>query len=603
MISKKILPKGKIDKETGNQVRSHYDFAELGNYVRDAGHEGEKCLMAWNAGCLAETYDLAMVEIVATQSVNTRTTKDKTYHLVISFRPEDELKLAPETFKEIEKVFAAALGFSDHQRVCGVHRNTNNMHMHIAYNKIHPEKLTIREPYRDFIILAKACKAVEEKYGLAVDNKLTTGPQIEQHAASMEAHSGVQSFQSFALSHKEAILQGVTEASTWQGVHKALARYGLEIKPRGNGLVVANAGGKKTEAIKASDVDRSLAKNSLKKRFGEFERPEEMMNIELRDKYSKKPLQATSEARNSLYRQFQETLKQRKDLLQNSITEGKRRLDHLNEQAAAERNWLRCQIMAKHTKAVFRQQMFEEQRRAKDEAKVATGESMAAIRRHFPFHNWNGYLKWQAEQGNETALQVLRSQKSDKTLEISDKKNQLKEAISAKERQLLMTEGRSGQEKQRLVALNKMDYLVDLERLQRMSASDQRPLFDGTTWKIDNRGVIIYSLPNGGTVRDDGEKLFFSSDEATEKAALIYGQLKFGKNIVLKGNAIERKNARSRAAREPATGPIDYHKPDFARFKQICTDGMRKLSDLTMVRFKKEPEVLLQNNARDYLEL
>lgn len=41
----------------------------------------------------------------------------KTYHLLVSFRPEDETRLAPEVFQDIERRFAAALGYAEHQRI------------------------------------------------------------------------------------------------------------------------------------------------------------------------------------------------------------------------------------------------------------------------------------------------------------------------------------------------------------------------------------------------------------------------------------------------------------------------------------------------------
>ena len=76
------------------------------------------------------------MEVEATQGLNTRSTKEKTYHLLVSFRPEDEARLMPEALKAIEERFAAVLGYSEHQRHCGIHKNTNNIHMHIAYNMI-----------------------------------------------------------------------------------------------------------------------------------------------------------------------------------------------------------------------------------------------------------------------------------------------------------------------------------------------------------------------------------------------------------------------------------------------------------------------------------
>jgi len=117
-------------------------YRRLANYIADAGHDGEKCLMSWCAGCWAgdDEYQLAIQEAVDTQTLNLRTTKEKTYHLLISFRPEDEAKLTPEIFREIETEFAKVLGYEEHQRHCGVHRNTDNLHLHIAFNMIGKER-------------------------------------------------------------------------------------------------------------------------------------------------------------------------------------------------------------------------------------------------------------------------------------------------------------------------------------------------------------------------------------------------------------------------------------------------------------------------------
>ena len=102
----------------------HDQYGTLARYIAAAGHDGEKCLANWCAGCAAEDdYGLAILEAEAVQALNTRSTKEKTYHLMVSFRPEDEARLTPKTFKAIEERFAAALGFSEHQRHCGVHKN------------------------------------------------------------------------------------------------------------------------------------------------------------------------------------------------------------------------------------------------------------------------------------------------------------------------------------------------------------------------------------------------------------------------------------------------------------------------------------------------
>ena len=57
-------------------------------------NSGEKCLVSWCAGCLAgDDYDLAVREVQDTQRLNIRSNREKTYHLVVSFRPEDMARI------------------------------------------------------------------------------------------------------------------------------------------------------------------------------------------------------------------------------------------------------------------------------------------------------------------------------------------------------------------------------------------------------------------------------------------------------------------------------------------------------------------------------
>lgn len=77
MISKRVFIK------PGND-----NYARLANYIADAGHSGEKCLLSWAEGMLGgEEYAEGISEAIDVQARNTRAAS-KTYHLVISFRPE-----------------------------------------------------------------------------------------------------------------------------------------------------------------------------------------------------------------------------------------------------------------------------------------------------------------------------------------------------------------------------------------------------------------------------------------------------------------------------------------------------------------------------------
>jgi hypothetical protein len=598
MIAKRILPR----KE--KLTRPHYDIIELAEYIRAADHEDEKCQLAWHVGCHSEPYDQAMTEIMAIQALNTRSSKDKTYHLVISFRPEDEAKLSSEVFQKIENMFAKALGFEEHQRVCGVHRNTNNMHMHIAYNKIHPEKLTIREPHRDFHKLAGACKTIEVKYGLVMDNKLKNDQQIDQHAASMEAHSGEQSFQSYVLERKEPLLQALVKAASWREAHEFLSRHGLGIKARGNGLVVYNLDGKKNEVMKASALDRCLSKKSLLDRFGAYESPHERTAPV--ERYSRIPIHPSSDERDQLYEQYKNLMQEKQDRLDASRKQSAKDMQAVMNWAAEERKALDRRILSRSIKTKLRQILNVKQRQYIENVREECDAALREIRKSYPCHNWNGYLKWQAEQGNTAALNVLRSKAKKRGSEADKAKNHekchkeahlIKRSYLEKEQQIIMSSV-SWKRRRGLVSIIRMQQLAALEILQKeiSPGGGESKIFSGVRHAIDNNGIIIFTLADGGTIRDTGQKIYFSQDGVTKRAAMLYSQSRLGKNIQVVENYIERKPYERNSNR------ADHHKSNPAGVGQNNNNRLRGLSELDVVRFGNNCEVLLPGHARGNLE-
>jgi len=76
---------------------------------------------------------LAAVAMQITQKRNTRATGDRTYHLVVSFRERPDEALA----RRVEDELCSALGFQENERVSVLHGDTDNIHLHVAINKIH----------------------------------------------------------------------------------------------------------------------------------------------------------------------------------------------------------------------------------------------------------------------------------------------------------------------------------------------------------------------------------------------------------------------------------------------------------------------------------
>jgi len=592
MIAKRIKAKPQND-----------NYGQLGKYIADASHEGEKLLVAWHAGCQSETYETALMEIQSTQAMNTRCKGEKTYHLVVSFRPEDESKLTPAALQDIEKAMAEALGLGEHQRLCGVHQNTNNMHLHIAYNMIDPEQFTKKEPYRDFYKLSEACRAMETKYGLVADNGISKdreAAQIGQRAASMEAQAGEQSFQSYALECKAALLTALDKSTSWLDVHAAMAEHGMAIKAHGNGLAVVNINGK--GAIKASAIHRSLSKKCLENRFGAYTASTVGASA---GKYNRKPLQPKTPEREKLYAEYQNLWEQRQSQLAAMQKYINTNLLSINARYRDEQNALIMRILPRRSKNSLRHILKLKEQQAMEEFRATGQARLKEIRNIYPFHNWNGFLKWQADNGNEIALAVLRSRKLE-TEQVGRKSQETYFAARreikrwALEKELQIAGSSIGKKHQSgLVAITRMEQLAAQEVLQRTSdMGNQALLFSRVQHTIDNSGIIIFQLINGGTIRDTGKKVYFSCDETTRKAAMIYGQIRFGKGIQVKGNTIERK---------PYGKQNRYwagdHKLCLAGIKQIYRNGLRTLSELNVVRFCKRTKMLLQGHARPDLEL
>jgi len=617
--------------------RGRRNFGELARYCRDADHAGEKCLLSWQAGCWAEEYDLAIAEIEATQEMNSRVKSDKTYHLIISFRPEDEARLTPDVFKEIEANCAAALGLSEHQRVAGVHKNTNNLHLHIAYNLIHPEKLTMATSLKgDFFKLSEACRNMERKFGLVMDNgvEVRGDKRIVQRAEAMEAHSGEQSFQSWLLDRKETILQEIGKAASWRQAHQILAAHGVEIKEQGNGLVLANASGKET--MKASSLDRSLSKSKLVARFGAFEKPEKERTQDNAQatppqtgqspKYDREPIQPKTPERDQLWQEFRALAAQRKAEIEAEKARNKAAFAELKMQ------WARGRV-----KGARLSMMLHIQKKDVAKAKAENQKCMAAIRERFPYHNWNGFLQHRAEKGDKAALKVLRSREEKQlaaTMATAQADTQAMKAWlhvpftareTAKEAGAKWDRGEKrwyappdadpdkftawlieakGTEKAvspsaKYIPDAKLSPSARIERLQiqerqRLAAKVQdHPLFSGCKQRIDNRGVVIITLASGGSVRDSGAKIHFSQDRDAQEAASLYALAKFSKHCKTTGTTITEVHGK-----RPTT------KPHIGILRECARYGLRQVSKLPVVldRKKQNAELFLPAHAQPDLE-
>lgn len=252
-----------ISKKTPVRAAAKTKIGHLVNYLLDKKGKEDRVAAVAVTNCQSDDLQWSLIEMRAVQERNQRARGEKTYHLVISFRSGEDLPA--KSLAEIEAEFAKALGFAEHQRLSVVHRDTDNLHLHVAINKVHPTRFTLHEPFNDYYTRAKLCERLERRYGLAAETQTgRTDPPAHEKAAAMEAVGGVESLIGYV---QRALKSATASAGSWQELHAMFAKAGVCLQPRGNGLVVESGG----QIAKASSCFRALSKTALERRFGPYE--------------------------------------------------------------------------------------------------------------------------------------------------------------------------------------------------------------------------------------------------------------------------------------------------------------------------------------------
>lgn len=241
--------------------KSH--FASLVRYITSNQAKAERVSLVTTNNCYSDDPQWAAIEVQATQALNTRAVSDKTYHLMISFRTGE--KPPVEVLKAIEARLCVGLGFEEHQRISAVHTDTDNLHIHVAINKIHPTRHTLHEPYYDHKKLGKLCEQLEHEFGLERDNHTARMNAAPSRAQDIEHVAGVESVLSWI---RRTCLPSIETAHSWDQMHDVLHKHGLKIRERGNGLVIVDQSG---TGVKASSVSRHCSKSALEARLGKFQ--------------------------------------------------------------------------------------------------------------------------------------------------------------------------------------------------------------------------------------------------------------------------------------------------------------------------------------------
>lgn len=501
------------------------DFAGLVKYIVDEQGKAERLGQVKATNCQSENIQAVIAEVLATQQANKRAKSDKTYHLIISFPAGEKPEL--ETLNALEDRICSGLGFEDHQRISAVHYDTDNVHVHVAINKIHPTRGTMHDPYQAYRSLGHMCDAFEDEYGLTKDNHQAHRTISQGRASDMERHAGIESLVTWIQSE---CLDELQSARTWKELNEAMNKNGLELRQRANGFVIESEDGTK---VKASTVARDLSKPKLEARLGPFEEVKETLKAQRR--YSKRPVSFKINT-TELYARYQQEQKEllvlRKGKWDNAKESKNRRIEAAKRSNRLRRSAIKLMGGSRVSKKLLYAQAHNSFRSEVQTINKNYKQERQRLYEQFKRQAWADWLKQQAILGDQQALKALRARDQSKGLNgntISGVRTQAddRQASSSNDFNKPNVEG-IGREpppfaKNRLRALSSLGMI----RFNR-----EKYVTDGITKK----GTIIFRT-NKSTIRDDGDKLQISRDatSTTIKEALRMAMERYGNTISVAG--------------------------------------------------------------------
>ena len=378
------------------------NFKALSEYILDVKNDGAKVLFeymldqnngmekveAYNfSNCSFENQEDNIAEILNTQALNTTSKQDKTMHLVVSFQEDEHPSF--EVMKSIEIELMKALGMEKHQRLSVVHSNTNNLHMHIAVNKVDPDTMKVKNPYNDVKILQETAIKLERKFGLKIDNHISSNDKgqnkYNKHTMSCDFETWVKT----KLNAEVSMLLAANK-TTFQDLRRCLAKYDLEFRERRRGFVISS----KSEKLfcKASSVHRELSKQALEKRFGKNLNLKPTFEIEEKQPTKSKFNKFEGMPTHPLYEKYKEADEQRRKKLKLGLDFIELRRNELNKLVKSSNFDKKTIIYSKTQRALLK-------------------NKVGKLYKEYKKRSFRDFLLDEALSGNQEAVRMLRTTK------------------------------------------------------------------------------------------------------------------------------------------------------------------------------------------------
>lgn len=537
----------------------------------------EKCVFHEAVNFLSHDLKSQKAEMTALAQEAVRS-KDPIDHWVLSWKSHE--RPTSEQAREAAAIFIKQCGLEGHQYIIGLHDDTDNMHLHIAVNRVHPDTCKVVKINKGFDKEAghQAIAIIEKKQGWSVEENAryrtndraeliidpaTKRPQIFENidkqqeptakARAMEIQTGEKSSQRVGIEQAAPI---IAQAQSWKELHANMAAAGMQYQRKGSGAVVQVG----NDFVKASSITPKASLSALQKRFGPYQPPKEINPNEYHDttrnfnaaKTKKQnPLEAGKSTRDGLRSLSKCTLAHSKKgkqasrprVLQLDVGPDRRAVVGLRWTAG------RANSAGLNTPQPLRDKQpgWNEYIAIRDAQKVAkTHETIALQKRHGDDRtalaakqkaerdelfkgNWNS-----KGEARNVLKSVIATQQAAEKLEQRERHAAERKALQAQYKPMPMY--KQWKEQPQIVGMN-VRPLIDqhIERdKQRTVAQTLRAL----SHSVDARKHITYQLGRRNVFRDEGRTIAVLDTKSDRgiAAALAVAQQKFGQTLELTGS-------------------------------------------------------------------
>lgn len=249
---------------------------DLTSYILspENSNQKEKCVYSGARGFLTDDTKSNQHEMLALAESHAKSS-DPISHYLISWKENEQP--SHDQIEEIVTMFEEEFGLVGHQIIFGLHDDTDNLHLHIAVNRVNPETERTVRPNGGWDIdaghqlVAKICaqQGWEQEqncvYECLENGEVYRIKNITKKSTNQDKikiKTGAESAQNKAASAARIL----EKSESWQDLHRELELLGMRFEPKGSGAVIFVG----DIAVKASSVSRNGSLGKLQKRLGEF---------------------------------------------------------------------------------------------------------------------------------------------------------------------------------------------------------------------------------------------------------------------------------------------------------------------------------------------